>query len=67
MKARGAFSERAWQGPDQYFLFKLYILIYASGPVSTVIACINISEQFLGEDSALELVPLMSRVYRTVV
>lgn len=46
---------RIGQGPDQNFLFKLYILIWVSDPVSTMIACNKVTkapEQFLGWDQA---------------
>jgi len=35
---------RPGQGPDQNFLFKPYILIGVSDPISTEITCIKITE-----------------------
>lgn len=49
---------RPGQGPDQNSLFKLYLLIWVSDPVSTMIACVEVTktpEQFLGEDQAPQL------------
>lgn len=48
-------------------LTRISYLNYIYWSTFPLIACTNIPEQFLGEDIALELVPLMSSVSRIVV